>query len=172
MSDETVNSQWRPATHDDLETIDRIGNDIHDQLPERREVFAQKFKLFPEGCCVLVQNTEVVGYGLSHPWRLYDVPPLDTFLRVLPSSPECLYIHDVIVLPQARGRGAAGVYVDSIARLAQQRVIGFLALVSTYNTHSLWARFEFEVVSHPSLAEKLNSYGPTARYMIRRLGYA
>ena len=56
------NPKWRAASIADLEIIDRIGNEIHVDLPERPEVFADKFSLFPEGCFVLVQNQEVVGY--------------------------------------------------------------------------------------------------------------
>src|ERR1039458_640754 len=98
------NSKWRPAVAADLETIDRIANIVHPGLPERPEVFAEKLSLFPEGCFVLVQNSEIVGYGFSHPWLLYRIPLLDSFLGTLPLSPECLFIHDVVVIEQARGQ--------------------------------------------------------------------
>jgi GNAT superfamily N-acetyltransferase len=161
---------WLNATTSDLEIINRIADEIHVGLPERPEVFAEKFNLFPEGCFVLTQNDAVLGYGFSHPWRLRSVPPLDTFLAALPPSPECLFIHDVVVLPQARGHGAAGVLMNRIARVAQRRGIPYLALVSVYNTDPLWARFGFQVVTDPALDTKLDTYGATARYMIHKLG--
>jgi GNAT superfamily N-acetyltransferase len=169
MMTSNAHPEWRSATVADLEIIQKIGDEIHINLPERPEVFAEKFNLFPEGCFVLTQNDAVVGYGFSHPWLLRSIPPLDTFLGRLPPSPECLFIHDVVVLSQARGHGAAGVLVSLIARLARQRGIPYLALVSVYNTDPLWARFGFEVVTDPALNAKLETYGDTARYMIHRL---
>ena len=154
----------------DLDDIQRIGNEIHVDLTERPEVFAEKFKLFPEGCFVLVESERVVGYGLSHPWLLASVPPLNQLLGGLPPFPECLLVHDVAVLKEARGHGTAGNLIELIARLAGELDIPYLALVSVYNTHVLWARFGFEVVTAAAFADKLRPYGSTARYMVRRLG--
>jgi hypothetical protein len=161
--------KWRPAATGDLDAIQNIGDEIHVTLPERPEVFAEKFKLFPEGCFVLTQTQNVVGYGFSHPWLLKSIPPLDSFLGSLPSHPECLFIHDVVVLPQARRHGASGALVELVTGVARKRNLRLLALVSVYNTHPLWSRFGFEVVTDAALTEKLKSYGDTARYMIRRL---
>lgn len=93
-----ANPLWRQATKVDLETINEIADEIHVDLPERPEVFEEKFKLFPQGCLVLVQTANVVGYGFAHPWLLRNIPPLDEFLGSLPSSPECLFIHDVAII--------------------------------------------------------------------------
>jgi hypothetical protein len=121
---------WRSAKSDDLEMINRIADMIHVDLPERPEVFAEKLQLFPQGCFALVQNGAVVGYGVSHPWQLNSIPPLDTFLGALPASPECLFIHDVVVLPQARKFGASGELIKLLAGVPRHQGISFLALVS------------------------------------------
>ena len=159
---------WRPAAVNDLIDIQRIGDQIHPDLHERPEVFAERLKLFSEGCFVLVQNEQVVGYGLSHPWFLNSIPPLDQLLGSIPQSPGCLLIHDVAALPQARGHGAAAILIELTAKLARKHGIPCLALVSVYNTRPLWARLGFEVISDSSLTDKLKSYGQTARYMIRK----
>lgn len=160
---------WRLANVADLTTINRIGDEIHVDLPERPEVFEEKFRLFPRGCLVLCQSETIVGYGFSHPWCLYSVPPLDTFLGRLPSFADCMFIHDVVVLAVARGHGAAGEFVERTVAVAREQGMSSLALVSVYNTHPLWARCGFEVVLDLRLKEKLKSYGQSARYMIRRL---
>ena len=54
--------QWRAASADDLETVDRIGNEIHVHLQERAEVFAEKFNLFDEGCFVLASAERARGW--------------------------------------------------------------------------------------------------------------
>jgi GNAT superfamily N-acetyltransferase len=169
MTEGTSAPHWRLATTDDLGAIDAIGNGIHLSLPERPEVFAEKLNLFPAGCRALIQSGEIVGYGMSHPWHLNSIPPLDTFLKALPSRPDCIFIHDVVVLPRARGHGAAEKFVEIVADVACERRIPALALVSVYDTHPLWMKCGFEIVQQTSLAEKLESYGATARYMVRNL---
>jgi N-acetylglutamate synthase-like GNAT family acetyltransferase len=149
-------SVWRQATSRDLYLIDRIGNEAHGDLPERLEVFTEKFNLFPEGYRVLEHEGLIEGYGIAHPWSL-------------PENPRGLFIHDIVVLPQARGHRASEKFVELVATLARGRDIPFLALVSVYDTHSMWRDYGFDLVDDLSLAEKLKSYGGTARYMTLRL---
>ncbi len=168
MNDQTT-PQWRQATTEDLKAIDAIGNGIHTSLPERPEVFAEKLGLFPSGCRVLTYSGETVGYGISHPWHLNKIPPLDTYLKELPSQPDCIFIHDVVVMPSARGHGAAQRFIEIVADAARECLIPALALVSVYNTHPLWMKCGFEIVQRVDLTEKLRSYGDTAQYMVRTL---
>lgn len=169
LSEQNQGVEWRAARPEDLAVINQIADEVHVDLPERPEVFAEKLNLFRDGCFVLMQNDAVVGYGFSHPWLLYTIPPLDTFLAELSPSPECVFIHDVVVLPRARGQGAAEKLVEMIANVARRHHIPNLALVSVYDTHPLWKRCGFEVVADPALRQKLRSYGETARYMMRKL---
>jgi N-acetylglutamate synthase-like GNAT family acetyltransferase len=94
-------------------------------------------------------------------------PPLDTLLRHLPPSPECLFIHDLVIEQRARGKGAAGILVEFLVNLARREGLSHLALVSVYGTYPLWTRFGFEIVSDAALADHLKSYGDTACYMNR-----
>ena len=163
-------AQWRPTKTADLDAIQQIGNAVHPELPEGPEIFAEKLSLFPEGCFVLVRNETALGYAFSHPWLLNRIPKLNEFLLHLPLAPECVLIHDVAVLQQARGQGASRTLIGLMADLAKKRDISYLALVSVYNSHLHWARFGFELVNNDILADKLKSYGETARYMVCRLG--
>ena len=158
---------WRPARAADLPAIARIAAQIHPALPERAEIFAEKLALFPEGCFVLMRRGAPVGYGVSHPWRGHGIPPLDTFLTALPSAAECLFLHDVAILPEARGHGA-GRFVEIVAAVAHARKLAALALVAVYGTQPLWSRLGFAVVPDPALAPKLEPYGEGAAYMVRR----
>ena len=162
---------WRPAAASDLTAMIKIAYAIHPDLPERPEVFAEKFELFSAGCFVLTSCNEIVGYGLSHPWVLNDIPPLDTFLRFKPPSANCLYVHDVVILPSARGHASAGRYIDLMTKVAANSGLDFLALVSVYETHTLWRKYTFNLVSDPKLVAKLESYGAAAKYMIRDLRF-
>lgn len=167
MSNETSRPHWRPAREADLSAIVAIAARIHPDLPERPEVFAEKMRLCPDGCRVLVSDDAIVGYGLAHPWTLHRIPQLDAFLRQLPEPADCFYVHDVAVLPQHRGGIARG-YLDAIERLAQSAHIATLALVSVYATRPLWERLGFRpVVADAELRAKLASYGESATYMLR-----
>ena len=80
-------AKWRLTSETDLVAIEKIANAVHPDLPERSEVFAEKLRLFPEGCFVLIQDRAVLGYAFVHPWCLNDIPKLNAFLLRLPSSP-------------------------------------------------------------------------------------
>ena len=170
-----MQSHWRQARSADLPDITEIAARIHPGLAERDEVLAEKMRLFPDGCMTLVADDAIVGYGLSHPWKLRQIPGLDDFLGALPADADCLYLHDVAVLPEYRGRQTAGSYIATIATIAKSASLGsaslgFLALVSVYGTNSFWARFGFRAVTpDAALRAKLASYGETAKYMINDL---
>ena|SRR3989338_1773066 len=157
---------WTPLLESDIGVVDKIAREIHPTLPERREVFAEKVRLFPQGCFKLLFEGRMMGYAFSHPWLLYSIPQLNDFLHTLPQKPDCIYIHDVAVLPAARGHNAAGLFVAQISKVAQAMQIQHLACVSVYGTDALWARFGFHTVSSHGIDPKLVSYGESAKYMI------
>ena len=160
---------WRHAHASDLPAIGAIAARIHPDLPEGPEVFAEKMRLYPDGCRVLAAENETVGYGLSHPWMQLQIPPLDGFLEKLPDDADCLYVHDVAVLPDFRG-GVTRAYVGAIEGLARSSGIATLALVSVYATRSLWEHLGFRAVTaNAELRAKLAPYGGSATYMLRDL---
>lgn len=161
--------RWRPAYASDLPAIVTLASRIHPDLPESSEVFAEKMRLYPDGCRVLAAQNETVGYGLSHPWMQHQIAPLDGFLEKLPDGADCLYVHDVAVLPDFRG-GVTRAYVGAIEGLARSSDIATLALVSVYATRSLWEHLGFRAVTADAeLRAKLVSYGDSATYMLRDL---
>lgn len=161
--------RWRQAHATDLEAISAIAARIHPELPERPDVLAEKMRLFPEGCRVLSAGNEIAGYGLAHPWMQHQIPPLDGFLGQLPDAADCIYVHDVAVLPEHR-RGVARAYVTEIELLARSSGITTLALVSVYGTRVLWESFGFQPVTpDAALRDKLSPYGANATYMLREL---
>lgn len=163
---------WRSAHASDLPAIGAIAARIHPDLPECLEVLAEEMRLYPEGCRVLVADGAIAGYGLAHPWKLHRIPPLDGFLERLPDDADCLYVHDVAVLPDFRG-GVLRTYVADIEELARASHIATLALVSVYATRPLWERLGFRpVTADAELRAKLASYGESATYMLHDLAAA
>ena len=158
--------QLQQMTKADLKFVESTSKAIHTHLPERPEVFQEKFQLFPAGCRTLRLGESTVGYGIAYPWLLNSIPPLDTFFISLPRSPKCLFIHDLVVLPKARSHGAAAAFVTEMRTLAMQAGLASLALVSVYDTNPLWTRLGFRVLEDASLSPKLIAYGNTAKYMV------
>jgi len=158
--------EWKPLEKRHLGALCGIAGQIHTAAPERREVFAEKIALFPAGCRGLFSGGRLAGYGIAHAWDIQKIPALDCFLERLPEKPSCLYIHDVAVLPEARGQKAADKYVGYIKRLARETRVGALALVSLYGTDVFWGRFGFKPYSSEELKPKLAAYGKTAKYMM------
>lgn len=159
---------WRPATEADLDAIMAIQAEVH-ALQERREVMADKLRLFGEGAWMLEASGRCLGYAIAHPWILGDVPPLDTLCETWPDEADCFFIHDVALMRPARGRGAGRAFVKIVTTLTEGRGWRRMALVSVYDTYPLWERCGFEVQVTTLAPEKLAPYGHAARYMVSRL---
>lgn len=135
---------WRVATGADLAGIDAVGDAAHPGLPERPEVTAEKFRLSPGGCWVLDDGRGgVASYGVSHPWTLFSVPPLDAFLGDLPADADCLYVHDIAVSHVARGAGEAATLLGFVARHASTLGLRYAAGVAVNGFGALWSRLGF-----------------------------
>ncbi len=158
--------QWNPLTPDASFSVFSIAEEIHTELGERREVFEEKITLAPSFCRGLYADTTLVGYGIAHPWTLYSIPPLDSFIHDLPVNPTCVYIHDVALLPEMRGKGAASEYIHFVKEQAKKNKIDVIALVSVYGTDVFWKKYGFTIMDSRKIESSLSAYGTTARYMI------
>jgi GNAT superfamily N-acetyltransferase len=157
---------WRPLRAADMGRVQAISELIHPALPERLEVLDEKRRLSP-GTCLGYGGEEIRGYGIAHPWLFGRIPALDGFLEGLPPEPDCLFVHDVALLPHARGRGAAARYIRLLSGLAHTAGLQGLACVAVYGAERLWSQLGFEVVADRDIEAKLRPYGG-ALYMIRR----
>ncbi len=160
---------WRPLTESDLDDVCRIAGAIHAGLGERPEAFAEKRRLYPEGCLAMTLGGQVAGYVFSHPWSLGDAPALDAFPGALPERPDCLYLHDLAIERPARGQSGAAAAISGLAARTIAARLGAMALVSVHGAGPFWARAGFRDALDPRLAERLAAHGPDARYMTKRL---
>ncbi len=156
---------WRPLRQDDMAAVMAIATALHPEARERAEVFEEKRRLSPGNCFALQFEHALVGYLISHPWRQGDIPPLDAFLGGLPDTPDCLYLHDIAILAEARGCGCAAAAIERLADNARRMNLHALALVSLYGTDALWGRLGFVPIARGALSAGLGSYGENAVYM-------
>ncbi len=162
---------WRRAGDADLDAILDVQARVHTIAAESRAVFASKREAFPAGTLVLDRAGTVLGYGIFHPWMSDHVPALHALPFRPPERPDCLFIHDVALLPPARGGGAARALVALARQEARGLGLGRLALVSVYGTVPVWSRCGFAVRAAPAGgAGDLAPYGDTARYMVSDIG--
>ena len=92
----------------DLKRVVDIAGVCYPNHPEDMDVFVERLRLFGDGCLVLAGEGVVEGYVLSYPWRADAAPPLNALILGLPPAPEADYLHDLALMPAARGQGQSG----------------------------------------------------------------
>jgi GNAT superfamily N-acetyltransferase len=160
---------WRIMTAHDLGEVKRLADVIHVNHPEDMEVLAERQRLYPQGCLVLVEADRMMGYALTHPWRHGEPPPLNSRLSEIPPQATTYYVHDVALLPEGRGRGYAAQAVERLVSHAQNGGFSNLSLVAVNKSQAFWERLNFRAAALPGLETKLLSYGPDAVLMARDL---
>jgi GNAT superfamily N-acetyltransferase len=123
----------------DLASVGQIAEIVHPAYPESEDVPAERLALFPAGCLIAEGAPgEVLGYAVSHPGQLGRPPALDSRLGELPSDADCLYLHDVALLPEARGLGLGESLVDLLRALGIRFGFKVIALTAVNRSTSYW----------------------------------
>lgn len=98
---------------------------------------------------------------LAHPWSSEIPPKLNEKVPVTHS--ETLFIHDLALATEARGKNVGRKMVQSL--IDSVRAQGFLKvlLVSVQNTAGFWEKFEFVHLTNENMCA---SYGENAQLMM------
>jgi ribosomal protein S18 acetylase RimI-like enzyme len=161
---------WRPASLLDVPVIAHISSIALAGYPEEEVIFQELIRLCPQGAFALEIDGAVCGYLLSHPWRRLSPPALNTTIGSLPADADCWYIHDLSLLPEARGFGAAKAAVDLACASARNAGFDVVTLVAVNNAGDFWQAQGFAPVMDDDLRRQLASYGTDALYMERPAG--
>lgn len=159
---------WRGLTALDLPDVEAIAAKVHPDFPEDMAVFAERQRLYPEGTRLLELDGVPAGYILSHPWRFKALPELNALLGAIPDDADTYYLHDLALLPAARGTGAAAMIVGDILRHARTAGLASVSLVAVNGSLPFWYKHGFRALKAPELDDKLNSYEAAARLMVKR----
>lgn len=154
-------------TSADLDTVLAVADIVHPGYPEERDIFAERLVLFPEGTAIAMHEGRAMGYMVSHPARLGEPVELNSLLGSLPASANCLYLHDVALLPESRGLGLGQQALAMLHGIARAQGIDTLALTSTPPAKKYWLSMGFQPyqASDPAIAVRLASYGDAMTYM-------
>jgi GNAT superfamily N-acetyltransferase len=162
--------KWRQMLPTDLEAVNRVADEVHVNYPEDAAVFAERQALYAKGCHVLIGSQGVVGYTISHPWHFKKPPELNVLLGDIPEKPTTYYLHDIALLPTARGSGSAPEIVKDLLRFARDSRFPNVSLVAVNDSRGFWEKLGFEVVEDPELDAKLRSYDDKAKFMVCDFG--
>jgi GNAT superfamily N-acetyltransferase len=154
---------WRPMRAGDLPDVDRIAAIVHPGYSEREVVPAERLRLFPAGCLIAPRGETVIGYAIAHPGIVGQPPALDSLLGALPDGADCLYIHDVALLSDARGQRLGAAVVGILAAIANHNGFACLALTAVNKSADFWSGQGFAAAPG---GKSLASYGDDAIYMV------
>jgi N-acetylglutamate synthase-like GNAT family acetyltransferase len=92
----------------------------------------------------------------------------------LPDQPETYYIHDIALLPELHGTGAAALAVALLLARAGKEKLATASLVAVNDSAGFWERHGFRKVTSgkivdATLVRKLRGYGGAATFMVRQL---
>lgn len=152
---------------DDLSTVGAMAARVHPAYPEGDAVFAERLRLYPQGCRILEAGGRIADDAISHPWVSGPPPRLNSLLGGLPARPTTLLLHDVALPPAARGAGAACRLLDDPVGLARAAGLSGLCSVAVNGSAAFRARRGFRAVQNPASERELRGYDPAA-LLVRR----
>ncbi|GAA5179779.1 GNAT family N-acetyltransferase [Niveibacterium umoris] len=132
---------------------------------ESRAALASRFERGRQSCFVAELGHRAVAYLLAHPWA--GPPPI--LHHALPKlvMPDHLFLHDLAVLPEARGAGAAAALISALEKHCRRAGFGEIRLVALVDAVSFWQRRGWKPLGGVTLDR---SYGVGARLKTRAVG--
>lgn len=140
----TAAAHWRPMRAADLPTVTAISDAVHGVFTEPMATFAERLALYPQGCHIWDSGGAAIGYLITHPWRSGTPPKLGAALEALPPEPDCYYLHDIALLPAARGQRAGEAAVALVLALARAEGLKMVELVAVAGADAYWRRMGFD----------------------------
>lgn len=153
----------------DLPPVERVADVVHPAYPEDASIFAERLSLYPPGCLVLEINQAIQGYAICYPSLIQHPPPLNTLLGRLPRHPDTFHIHDLALLPSARGAGHAITAIDIFIEQAKALTLPRMSLIAVGKSLNFWRRNGFAIADQTPVRACLATYGDSAIFMTRIL---
>lgn len=121
----------------------------HEIEPEDLAVMSRKWELAPEFCWVVIADGRVKGYVLAHPWINDHIPPLHSRLASLPLHADSVFVHDLALMPELRGRGSAVALFERMKAGALERGYGRSHLTAIQGSAMFWRKMGYQEDSFP-----------------------
>ena len=156
----------------DIPSVVRIQSQCY--LPDNIEseaVISARLASAPETAWVAELKGAVCAYLVGYRSRFGQIGALGDGFKPA-TEPDCLYLHDLAVGPQARGRGLGQMLVAHALALARREGLAWSALVSVQGSQDFWRQRGFTIsrLDDRDQSLALASYaGETACYMTQAL---
>ena len=136
--------------------------------PESEESLHAKLRASPSTCFIASLADDTIGYLVALPGELSNPPMLNAGTCRLPSSPDCLYLHDLAVTPGARKSGAGRALVEAFLTRLRASGLGRASLIAVQGSAPYWERYGFRAVPPSApLKARLSTYGEDVAFMER-----
>lgn len=141
------------------------------QYLEAEHVFAERIKNCTTSSWLALDGRQALGYLFSYPSQLGKICRLGSVFAAQAQA-NCLYLHDMAVLPTAHGRGIARALHQHAQAYARQRHYAHSALVAVLDAASFWQKLGYrgDYSLNQEQQENLLSYGELACYLSKNLG--
>ena len=144
----------------------KIQEEAYTELPpEDVSILKSKWLSSPKTCAVYSNHEDkILAYLLAHPWasetppKLHEKSPMTNSLN--------LYLHDLALAHEARGKGIAKKLVENLIDNAKVQDFVKIRLVAVQNSGEFWARIGFLEVHNAVICP---SYGDNAKLMVLEL---
>ena len=112
---------------------------------ESAAVLGRKLEFAPRACWLAHMDEVAVGYVFAHPWSDAGAPPLHAPL-VLPAAADRGFVHDLAVLPAARGLGVAATLFTCVRAWSSAAGHRGMRLVALADAVPFWKRQGFQAL--------------------------
>jgi len=161
-----------PLTLNDLPELLAIQSVCYgDGFHESAQAFRAKLDASPDTHWLCRRNGQALGYLVTLPVAVGQLPPLNAPQVTKAVAAEWLYVHDMAVLPEARSMGLGWRFMREAERVAREMGLRGLALVAVQGAEGYWAKAGFVQKENvdEALRLKLVSFGGGAVYMEKEL---
>jgi ribosomal protein S18 acetylase RimI-like enzyme len=156
----------RPFSLADIQSVMEIQSACYPaNLLEEAEHLIAKHQQSPLSCWVATEHQKAIAYLLTHPWSGDTPPALNTPLPPKKPKSDIYFIHDLAVLPSARGLGLAKRLFDTAIDWAKQEKLQKIRLIAIAGAADFWIKQGLSLVNDKTLSHKLADYGPDTHYL-------
>lgn len=150
-------------TLDEIEEVTKIQKLCYNKLFwESGDSFAGMIAVYPKGCIGLYVNDLLSGYVFFHPYHEDRIKPLNHVFELV-GTEDCVYLHDLAILPNYRGLDLSRILTDIVDLETCNSGFVTQCLVAVQGSYTFWQKVGFKII------KEVENYGHHAYYMKRRI---
>ncbi len=153
-------------TENDIDQVLEIQKLVYNKdLLESKETFLSMINNYPSGCLCLRDENKLLGYFITHPENINNLPPSLNLNIHSNNENNIYYFHDLAVHPSARNLRIGSTLIFLAVKIAIINKFDKIALTAVQNADKFWNKFGFIPITIEKKTSLL-SYGPDAVVMI------